>query len=499
MSYRREGDKNNFFFVAFLSIFLVTSTILLPIFTLTSTNNQITYEKSVDPNSNNSLVNSTLIILINSTLIQADETVNVEIGECLNITVFFRDNNSIPLNGATINITGGAFTYLLSEDILRNQYNFTLNTNDLEQGINILTIFAQLDGYQNQTIQFFIEVIEGATNIQLFLNGIDKTADSVLEIPIGALINITVKFYDNQTGLEIPNALVQLIGESLFENLTENLILKQYSIILNSINLFLGVKLFTIVAQAPTYQINTVDIRITVNRVSTSIDTVSGLIYIDINPGDDFLIQIVLNNTDFGGTIKNATVTYRWGYGQGILTDSNNDGIYEATLINVPAGSYRISINAYAGENYDFRDDFEIVLNAIAPPGVFILSSDAGNPDSDGTFYLLWISLEDADNYSIYVYNNNITQINSSLTLLDVQIDNYAYLISGLPDGTYYYIVVAFNEYGNASSNCIQVIVSGSVDEDIIPGYNLFTLIGILSIFSVIIIQKQLRHKNKRS
>jgi hypothetical protein len=136
------------------------------------------------------------------------------------------------------------------------------------------------------------------------------------------------------------------------------------------------------VAQAPTYQINTVDIRITVNRVSTLINTTSGLIAVEIASSDDFLIKIVLNNTDFEGTITNATVTYIWENGQGILTDSNNDGIYETTLNDVPAGTYRIRIYAYAGENYDFRDDFEIVLNVIAPPGtditIIIVSMVAG-------------------------------------------------------------------------------------------------------------------------
>ena len=144
-------------------------------------------------------------------------------------------------------------------------------------------------------------------------------------------------------------------------------------------------------------------------------------------------------------------------------------------------------ISAYNGENYDFQSFF-ITIIITNPLQVFILSSDADNPDSDGTFYLFWISSEHAENYSIYVYNSNITQINSSVILLGVQIDNSPYLISELSDGIYYYVVVAFNEYGNTISNCIQVIVSGSVDEVTIPGYNLFTLIGIISVFSVIII-----------
>jgi len=116
--------------------------------------------------------------------------------------------------------------------------------------------------------------------------------------------------------------------------------------------------------------------------VNASIDTVSGLNHVDINPNEDFLIQIVLDNYDFGGTIKNATVTYRWDNGQGILTDSNNDGIYEATLNNIPEGTYLIYINAYAGENYDFSDEFEIVLNVVATSGpditIIIISLAAG-------------------------------------------------------------------------------------------------------------------------
>jgi hypothetical protein len=261
-------------------------------------------------------------------------------------------------------------------------YNITINSINLEKGVNILTVFAQLSNYQAKSVQFIIEVIDRATQLQLLLNGDDLTSDPVFEIPIGNILNVTVKYLDNQTGLGIPSALLQFIGEDFDQNLTEILLFNQYSIIFNTSILSIGVKLFTIVASAPNYQINTIDLRITINRVSTSIDVVSGLIFVDIDPNENFLIQIVLNNTDFGGTIKNATVTYRWANGQGVLTDSNNDGIYEATLNNVPTGSYLIIINAYAGENYDFPDDFEIVLNVIAPPGpditLIIISLTAG-------------------------------------------------------------------------------------------------------------------------
>ena len=322
--------------------------------------------------------NTRLSLYINNLPKSQGESIKVEANEQINITVYYIDDlTSISLNSANIELLG--FGTLNQTGLY---YNITINSNILEKGVNVLTIFAQLPNYQAISVQFIIEVIDRGTQLQLLLNGDNVTSDPVLEIAIGNLLNITVKYLDNQTGMGIPSALLQLIGEDLDQNLTENLLFNQYSIIINTSILLIGVKLFTIVASAPNYQINTIDLRITVKRVSTAIDTASGLNFVDIDPNENFLIQIVLNNTDFGGTIKNATVTYSWANGQGVLTDSNNDGIYEATLNNVPAGSYLISINAYAGENYDFRDDFEIVLNVIAPPGpditIIIISLSAG-------------------------------------------------------------------------------------------------------------------------
>ncbi len=322
--------------------------------------------------------NTRLLIYLNSLPKTQGESIKVEANEQINITVYYKDdltNNS--LIGANIELLG--FGMLNQTGMY---YNITINSNNLEMGVNVLTLFAQKPNFQARSIQFIIEVVDRATQLQLLLNGEDITLDPVFEIPIESFVNITVKYLDNQTGIGIPDALLQLIGEDLDQNFTENLLSNQYSIIINTSILLIGVKLFTIVASAPNYQINTIDLRITVNRVSASIDTVSGLIHVDISPNEDFLIQILLNNTDFGGTITNATVTYRWDNGQGILTDSNHDGIYEVTLKTVPVGSYRIFINAYAGENYDFSDDFEIVLNVIAVSGpditIILISLAAG-------------------------------------------------------------------------------------------------------------------------
>lgn len=93
------------------------------------------------------------------------------------------------------------------------------------------------------------------------------------------------------------------------------------------------------------------------------------------------------------------------------------------------------------------------------PPSSFSLSTNTGTPDIDGLFDLIWSTSEGADNYSVYAFDNYITTINNSLTILSHQTGNSPYLISELKNGTYYYIVVAFNKFGNITSNCISVEV----------------------------------------
>jgi len=94
------------------------------------------------------------------------------------------------------------------------------------------------------------------------------------------------------------------------------------------------------------------------------------------------------------------------------------------------------------------------------PPGNFLISSDAGSPDEDGNFNLEWTSSDGANNYSAYQYSSYITEINGSLTLLLEEVATLSLPISGYSNGTYYFVAVAFNDFGNEISNCINVTVA---------------------------------------
>ena len=109
----------------------------------------------------------------------------------------------------------------------------------------------------------------------------------------------------------------------------------------------------------------------------------------------------------------------------------------------------------------DYGDTLSNCIEVVVgiPPGDFILSSNAGTPDVDGIFDLTWTASSGASNYSVYRSSSFITVIDGSLTLLASEITDLTLPLSGYNDGTYYYIVVAHNNYGDFPSNCIQVNV----------------------------------------
>ena len=309
-------------------------------------------------------ISSELLLYVNNTLTYDSGTINVEVNQFLNITVYYRDNNTKQhLSGATVSLSGFGE---LNETT--DHYNITISTNDLEEGIAALTINALIEDYQPQTIQFYVQVSERATDIQLFIGDDEITSNPIDEIIIGEMLNITVKYLDNITGLHISGAIVQVNTEGFSENLTEYSALNHYSALIDTSSLEIEVYLINIIAYKNNFQIKTILLTLTVKKISGVIITTTGDTFFETVPGGRILVSISLNNTDFGGTIKNATVTYRWAYGQGNLTDPDNDGVYEAYVSDIPEGIYTITINAYAGDDYAFQS-YDITISAIPSVG----------------------------------------------------------------------------------------------------------------------------------
>ncbi len=304
-------------------------------------------------------------LFLNGTQYFDGDTIELEVTDTLNITAKYLDNiTDTYLTGATIDlIDSGQF----SENPIQEYYNITIAVLVLGETLNRLSVIAQLENYQTALIEFFIQVIERKSEGTLILNEVNKTADPYLELPIGRLLNITVNFFDSKTGNHIPGATVQLDGE-FKDILIENSTFEQYSLIINTNQLSLGLNIFTIIAERANFQLFTVQkMYINIRRISTNVTTRSGETTISKKPGDFAIIEVILYNLDFGGTIKGASVTYIWQFEGGNLTDSDNDGVYEATISNLREGTYIVTIYAFLGENYNF-EPIEIVLSVVREP-----------------------------------------------------------------------------------------------------------------------------------
>lgn len=168
--------------------------------------------------------------------------------------------------------------------------------------------------------------------------------------------------------------------------------------------------------------------------------------------------------------------------------------------------SDKIYITGYWGISSPF--DLFAAKFLIESPGAFILSSDAGTPDPDGNFTLSWTPSPRANNYSLYQHSVYITEINDSLTLLEEETEDLSLPLTGYSNGTYYFKGVAFNNYGNVTSNYVSVNIEIPPEEpelDLdgddggngrpIPGYNLIFLIVIIGFVSTIIIYRRLKLK----
>ena len=113
-----------------------------------------------------------------------------------------------------------------------------------------------------------------------------------------------------------------------------------------------------------------------------------------------------------------------------------------------------------ASNDYDNYTSECISVNIHLTPVLFNdLKVDYSEPNNLKDIVLSWSSSPNADNYSIYRYHSFITGFSSNLIEVKSGLKNNLSLISDLESGNYFFIIVAFNEYGNSTSNCVNITV----------------------------------------
>lgn len=284
----------------------------------------------------------------------------------LNLTVRYPDEYGDHIPGAVVQLAGDLTGTLLENDTL-GQYSINIDTGELPIGELYFEIVAHRINYEARKISAILIVTNlGTQSLQLILDGEDITSDPFIDVPINKVLNFTVKYKDVM-GNHVPGALVQLTGEGILEDLNETAILEQYSAIINtSIKLSFGVNFLNIKAQEAVHEEQYIYPRITVRKINTQITSVSGSDTINILPGESAMLRVFVNDTDFNTILKGLIVTYSWDFGEGLLLDDDNDGIYEATFNNVPAGIHSVNLTAFGSEIYNF-ESYEIKITAVKP------------------------------------------------------------------------------------------------------------------------------------
>ncbi|MFW9820242.1 MAG: hypothetical protein ACFFE5_11590, partial [Candidatus Thorarchaeota archaeon] len=288
------------------------------------------------------------------------------VGNDLNITVKYPDDTGTHISGALVQLSGN-LTGTLIEDPVFGQYTIIFNANDLNVGTFYFKIVAHKINYEFSTINPILTITPTNTqNLQMLLNGENKTLDPIIDVPLDSLLNITIK-YKTYLGSHITGATVTLFGKGIIETLNENNALNQYTIIINtSIKLSDGANLLTIEANKSNFEDQDIKARIFVRKINAVITAFNNTNTINIRPGEVANIKVYINNTDFNEILKGAIVTYTWEQGNGILEGPNINGIYEVNISDVPVGTNHIIINAFGEDKYNFIS-LEIVIIASRP------------------------------------------------------------------------------------------------------------------------------------
>ncbi|MCK4381422.1 MAG: hypothetical protein KAW51_09820, partial [Candidatus Lokiarchaeota archaeon] len=260
----------------------------------------------------------------------ANPVIDIPLGENLNITVKYIDSQTkLHITNATVQLEGKVIGSL-NESLTLQQYSIIVNTSDLGIGVKILTVTAQKDIYQTQSIQFFVEVTERETVLELYLDSFQKFDGDTVQLEINETLNVTVKYRDFQTTTHLSNATVDLVGVSKF-NETNN----QYNVTINAKDLGQGITAFTIFAQLLNYQSQSIQFFVDVIERETDL-----ILFIDGSPKNDGdTIQVEID--DF----INVTVYYRDNETKEFLPDASINLVGRGEL-DETINYYNITINA---------------------------------------------------------------------------------------------------------------------------------------------------------
>jgi hypothetical protein len=287
----------------------------------------------------------------------------IPVMEVVNITVSYIDAISQnPLYPEDISLSG------INESAYSVMYNgelthILLNTTNIGVKIHYIAVVAEIYNYYITSNLVVVEVVPRDTYLDVHVNDINSSLVSELILPITEPVNISVIFKDSMLHAPILTGDINLTGiaSSAYtviqtETKTEFLI--------DTEALGVGIYFLSITGVKQEYNSIITHYQLNVNRIHTNITTPSGNQTFTILPGEDFNLNIIVENLDFGGLVENCQVTYAGRLGSGAINETTG-GNYAVDFLTIPEGVYTIYVTVYKENQYFEFATYEITLNVI--------------------------------------------------------------------------------------------------------------------------------------
>lgn len=150
-----------------------------------------------------------------------------------------------------------------------------------------------------------------------------------------------------------------------------------------------------------------------------------------------------------------------------LIASSLTNNSHDFTLED---GGYYFIVRAI--NDADFILSNSVLVNISARPFPFELTVSHAKILPLSPYYLNWTNSTNSHYYNVYIapyflsspldltYFSETVKIRDELTTLSTRISGH------FDEAIHYYIVVAFNEYGNFTSNCVNITITEEIDDD---------------------------------
>jgi len=316
------------------------------------------------------------------------QEVNISVssnGEPINedtlLDLYFNENLDISARvyalGDDDYVSGGLFTFV-SDNFQSNltespttYFNISINLDisDFKEGINYVYINFQKANYTSKTFSFQLYVHKRQANMSVVIDSESISEDFQISRYISQEVNVSIRIIDIVLSEYISDGNLSCKIEDYTYYILESLqMYYNFTISLNKSLLNPGINYIQITFQKESYEDLIFKFQINVKKLEFKSETINFDTSIETKMGQNPVIQIQLLDLVNNIPIENATISYRWSYGIGKMTDLGN-GTYQ-TRISLPSdltGSFEIKITVSKNSNYE-TNEFSYFLVISEPP-----------------------------------------------------------------------------------------------------------------------------------